>query len=198
MASTVLARHVHHIDPIKGSRFRGTVIPVVDLAAAEKEIAGFWDREPDATHHCWALRLRDGTVYAQDDGEPSGTAGRPILARLEGQDLVDVLLVVSRWYGGTNLGTGGLVRAYGACATATLEGAEIAEWILEARVVVTHGYGDTGVVDGAFNAADVTPEQTDYGTEVRHVVRLPAADAPALVHAITEATSGRARVEVDP
>ncbi|MEO8001955.1 MAG: YigZ family protein, partial [Arenimonas sp.] len=102
-------------------RFLAAAFPISDIGQAMSflEIA---KRRP-ATHHCWAYKL--GTNYRfSDDGEPSGTAGRPILSAIDGQQLDAVMLIVTRWYGGINLGTGGLVRAYGGAATECLRLAE--------------------------------------------------------------------------
>ncbi len=81
----------------------------------------------DATHHCWAFRLRDGRQRSSDAGEPSGTAGKPILSAIEGADLADVAVVVVRWFGGVKLGTGGLSRAYRDTAAQTLAAAQTVE-----------------------------------------------------------------------
>lgn len=190
MPKTVLQAHEHWIDPIKGSRFRGRVVPIADEAAGKAHLDAMRLAEPDATHHCWALRLQDGTVRSSDDGEPSGSAGKPIQARLEGQDWVGVLLVVSRWYGGTKLGVGGLIRAYGAAATAVLAEAAAVDWIPTATLRFVHAYGDAGVVDSLLAGLDVTSQ---WGVEVEREVTLPTADADALMAEIIERTAGRAR-----
>lgn len=96
---------------IKKSRFIACVQPVADRAAAQAVVAELWGRHPDAAHVCWAL-LAGGQSAAVDDGEPSGTAGRPMLEVLRHQDLEGVLATVVRYFGGVKLGAGGLVRAY--------------------------------------------------------------------------------------
>lgn len=96
---------------IKKSRFIACVQPVADRAAAQAVVAELWRRHPDAAHVCWAL-LAGGQSAAVDDGEPSGTAGRPMLEVLRHQDLEGVLATVVRYFGGVKLGAGGLVRAY--------------------------------------------------------------------------------------
>ena len=126
---TVSAPNEHEIDKIKGSRFLGFVCPVQDEEQALQHVEALRKRFYDARHWCWAYRLgrgRDVFRY-QDDGEPSGTAGRPILQEIDGRELTDVLVVVVRYFGGTKLGTGGLARAYGDAARATLGSAEIQE-----------------------------------------------------------------------
>jgi uncharacterized YigZ family protein len=106
-----LAEPVHSELIIKKSRFIGCVQPMTSRAAAQAIVAELWALHPGATHVCWAL-LAGGQSAAVDDGEPSGTAGRPMLEVLRHQDLEGVLATVVRYYGGINLGAGGLVRAY--------------------------------------------------------------------------------------
>ena len=106
-----LAAAAHSELTIKKSRFIGCVQPVADRATAQKVVAGLWAEHPTATHVCWAL-MAGGHSAAVDDGEPSGTAGRPMLDVLRHHDLEGVLATVVRYYGGVNLGAGGLVRAY--------------------------------------------------------------------------------------
>ena len=108
---------------IKGSRFIAEAMPVARVEAAEKEIAAVCKREFNATHHCTAYRIGpNGDVFRyNDDGEPSGTAGIPILRQIDGRSLTDTLVVVTRYFGGTKLGTGGLIRAYGDAARQVLE-----------------------------------------------------------------------------
>src|SRR5690242_3881932 len=97
----------------RGSRFLARAVPVGDRAEAEAFTAAEAQAHRDATHVVPAFRLHDGTAFSSDAGEPAGSAGAPMLAALEGAGLQDVAAVVVRWYGGTKLGVGGLVRAYG-------------------------------------------------------------------------------------
>ncbi|MEY2893092.1 MAG: hypothetical protein RJA98_3000 [Pseudomonadota bacterium] len=106
-----LAAPVHSELVIKKSRFIGCVQPVADRAQAVQIVDALWAEHPGATHVCWAL-MAGGQSAAVDDGEPSGTAGRPMLEVLRHQDLEGVLATVVRYYGGVQLGAGGLVRAY--------------------------------------------------------------------------------------
>ena len=121
--SLTLANPVHSELLIKKSRFIGCVQPVQGRAAAQAIVADLWARHPGATHVCWAL-LAGGQSAAVDDGEPSGTAGRPMLEVLRHQDLEGVLATVVRYYGGIQLGAGGLVRAYTDAVAQALRGAE--------------------------------------------------------------------------
>ena len=97
---------------IERSEFLGIVFPVAAEEQFFEELQRIEKRHFDATHHCWAFRLWGGRTRSSDAGEPSGTAGKPILSAIEGADLHDCGVVVVRWYGGVKLGTGGLSRAY--------------------------------------------------------------------------------------
>src|SRR5690606_37931491 len=112
---------------IKKSRFIAVAAPVCSLEQAQDFLLS--QHDASATHQCWAWKI-NGQSRINDDGEPSGTAGRPILAVIEGQQLDNILVLVSRWYGGVKLGTGGLVRAYGGTAQLCLQQAIKIEQIL--------------------------------------------------------------------
>lgn len=138
----------------KGSRFLAGIAPAPDEAAARAFLDRLREEHRDATHHCYAWRVgrRDGgpgallTERSSDDGEPAGTAGAPILEVLRGRDLEDVAAVVVRWYGGTNLGKGGLVRAYGGAARAAAEALAVVRRVPVLRVELTVGYDLLGAV----------------------------------------------------
>lgn len=117
MSRQTLAAPARHVLEVKKSRFLALAYPV---DSAEQALAWLRDvSDHDATHNCWAYRI--GQAYRfSDDGEPGGTAGRPILSAIEGQGLDGVMVIVTRWYGGINLGAGGLVRAYGGAAAECL------------------------------------------------------------------------------
>ena len=178
------------IPPIKGSRFTATVAPATDEEAALAVVASVRDADPDASHHCWAFRLAGGRARSSDDGEPGGTAGPPILRRIEGADLHDAVVVVTRWFGGTKLGTGGLVRAYGTAAAAGLEAVAVHERPVLARLALTHPYALTGPVEGVLHAHEATVLDSTFGADVDLVVAVPVASAEAFTDAVVEATAG--------
>src|SRR4029077_12482483 len=109
----------------RGSRFLAVAVPVADRAGAEAFFAAEGRTHRNPTHVVPAFRLRDGVSFSSDAGEPAGSAGAPVLAVLAGADLHDVAAVVVRWYGGTNLGVGGLVRAYGGALARALDDAVV-------------------------------------------------------------------------
>lgn len=112
-----LAHQVTHQIEVKKSRFLAVAAAAADPQQAQAVLARVAD--PQATHNCWAWRI--GQAYrVSDDGEPGGTAGRPILAAIDGQGFDQVMVVVTRWFGGVKLGAGGLVRAYGGAAAECL------------------------------------------------------------------------------
>ena len=117
---------------IERSEFLGVAFPVADEQEFEEALQRIRRQHYDATHHCWAFRLGHDTERSSDDGEPSGTAGAPILASLRHVDLLHAAVVVVRWYGGIKLGTGGLSRAYRGSALSALEAAA-KKWVYEYR-----------------------------------------------------------------
>jgi uncharacterized YigZ family protein len=194
-----LARHLEHEpEKTKGSRHVANVFPVTDVAEIQAALASVRARMPDANHHAFAWRLGRGDhdFRYSDDGEPSGSAGRPILQQLDGQELTDALAVVSRYFGGTKLGTGGLVRAYGGAVKDALAAAEILEVVPQAQFVVVHAYDDSGALASVWNQFGVSPSGSDYGADVTVSLSIPQARAEELARAIRDATAARAKVDI--
>lgn len=180
---------------VSGSRFIADASPVADEATARAFIARVAEEFPDATHHCWAWRLEDGRTRAYDAGEPAGTAGEPILRRLVGADLHGVVIVVSRWFGGTKLGTGGLVRAYGESAATALSASTIIETRVCRPIAITFAYDWSGPIQGVLTAYALQPSSAEYGEDVRLVVQVPVETADAFIHDLRERTAGRVLVD---
>lgn len=190
---TLARRHVFEIDKIKGSRFLATAEPVSDRDAAEAFLDEMRGAYCDATHNCWAYRLaaEPDALRFSDDGEPSGTAGRPILREIAGRDLLDVAVVVTRYYGGTKLGTGGLVRAYGAAAAAVLDDAPVLERPVVATLRLTFAYSFTGPVQSVLAARGLEPTRSDYGADVALELAVPVEAVGAVRRELVDATNGR-------
>jgi uncharacterized YigZ family protein len=131
-----LAEPAEHEQKIERSNFLGLAFPVRDDEEFFAELERVQKRYFDATHHCWAFRLFDGRQRSADAGEPSGTAGKPILSAIEGAALYDLGVVVVRWYGGVKLGTGGLGRAYRDTAAEALRSAKTLDRYVYERVRV--------------------------------------------------------------
>lgn len=196
---TITTPSEYEPDKTKGSRHIATIVPVQNLAQVTTAIETVRLRMPDANHHAWAYRLgrgRDEFRYS-DDGEPSGSAGRPILQQIDGHDVTDVLVVVSRYFGGTKLGVGGLVRAYGGAAAAALDHADIRTVVPQATVRIAHAYEDSGAVAAVLNAFDLTPRQSQYAANVELELQVPDAQADEFTSALRDATAGRATIDVD-
>jgi len=198
MSWTVHTESQHETPPVKGSRFLATVAPAGSPEEARAVVSRIAETHPRANHHCWAFLLSDGTARSSDDGEPSGSAGRPILARIEGREATDIVVVVTRWFGGTKLGVGGLVRAYGGCAGVALDAAEPVPVDVRVEVVIRYGYSDTGAVDSVLSEYAAKDGATDYGAEVLRTVLVEPERVDALRLRLSENTSGRARVESTP
>lgn len=157
----------------RGSRFRALLEPVADEAAATAILEETRKRHHGATHHCWAWRLgATGRERSADDGEPAGTAGKPILRVLRGAALSDVLVVVVRWFGGTKLGKGGLARAYSGACAAVLESAEVVRRVETARLRVTLPYERLGAVKRLSEAPGRRLESESYGEAVEVVIEV--------------------------
>lgn len=191
MTLTLAGRATAVLD-VKHSRFVAHASPVEQPDAAMAFLADVSD--PDATHNCWAYRLGD-QYRSSDDGEPSGTAGRPILAAIDGQGVDGVMVVVTRWYGGVKLGAGGLVRAYGGCAAECLRAADKVVRVAEREFDVAFGFGDTGAVHAALAGAGALRlgERFD-GDGVRLRIRVALNRAAALKAQLRDATRDRARL----
>ncbi|MHB8912480.1 MAG: IMPACT family protein [Lysobacter sp.] len=187
-----VAAHATHLLEVKHSRFLAHAVSVDTPEAALAFVAEVGD--PAATHNCWAYRI--GASYrSSDDGEPAGTAGRPILAAIDGQGYDHVVAMVTRWYGGINLGAGGLVRAYGGCVAECLRAAPRRALVELVECTVTYTFADTGAVHTTVAAhdADKLDEQFDAdGARLR--LRLPAGRLEALRIQLRDATRDRASV----
>lgn len=176
---------------IRKSRFIAFAIPVEDRDAAMRELQRLRDAHPTATHVCWAL-LAGGQSGMSDDGEPSGTAGRPILEVLRHHDLDGVLGAVVRYYGGVKLGAGGLVRDYTDEIASTLIDAERVERIRLTRLAIEIGYPDEARVRRWIEQAGYELADSAYGMTVRLVVRLPVTAEDQARVELFDLTQGRA------
>ncbi|MAY79952.1 MAG: thymidylate synthase [Deltaproteobacteria bacterium] len=181
------------VDPIKRSRFFADAAPVQSEQEALAFIATVRDRFPDAGHHCFAWRLQSGDLgfRTSDDGEPGGTGGPPILAHIDGAKLRGVVIVVTRYFGGTKLGKGGLIRAYGGTAGTAIEQAEIIEVIETQPVVIEYTYSDQGLVEGVLRGLGLQSGNAVFGANVTHTVAVPTEQVDTLWEQLKDTTSGR-------
>ena len=190
MTDTLAAPVAHELE-VKHSRFIVHAAPVDTPEAALAWLAQVGDAA--ATHNCWAYRI--GAQYRfSDDGEPAGTAGRPILAAIDGQGFDQVVAVVTRWYGGIKLGAGGLVRAYGGSVAECLRLAPRQPLIAWRELAVAYPFDATGPVHAAlaqFGAEKCGEEFLPDGAVAR--LRLPADRVDALKIQLRDATRDRVR-----
>ncbi len=195
--SDTLATAATHVLEVKHSRFIAHAAPVASPEAALAFLARVSD--PDATHNCWAYRIGAG-YRSSDDGEPAGTAGRPILAAIEGQGYDQVAVVVTRWYGGIKLGAGGLVRAYGGAAAECLRRGQRLALVRMRELSLACVFDDLGSVHAALPAHGAEKLQEDFnetGAALR--LSLPAGQVDALKTHLRDATRNRVRfAESDP
>jgi uncharacterized YigZ family protein len=188
---------------IRGSEFLGHAAPAPDVDRAEAFVASVEAEYDDATHNVPAYRVRAGDAtagggllreYSSDDGEPSGSAGKPTLNVLQGRDVENAVVVVTRYYGGTNLGVGGLVSAYSRAATAAVEDAAVVDEEPHEPVSIDVAYDDSGTVRGILESSGCEFDAS-YEDRVTFEARVPIADAEALRDRLLSATSGRADVK---
>ena len=183
---------VHHELVIKKSRFIACVQPMADRAQAQAVVAGLRETHPGAAHVCWAL-LAGGQSAAVDDGEPSGTAGRPMLDVLRHQDLEGVLATVVRYFGGVKLGAGGLVRAYTDSVAQALLKAEKVQIVRMRALRCVVPYAMEGMVRRELDAAGATLGDVAHGDEVAFEFAIGEGAAEAIVARLSEAGHGRLR-----
>jgi len=189
MPQTILAP-VHHELLIKKSRFIACVQPMADRAGAQQVVAALRAQHPGAAHVCWSL-LAGGQSAAVDDGEPSGTAGRPMLDVLRHQDLEGVLATVVRYFGGVKLGAGGLVRAYTDSVAQALLQAEKIAIIRKTVLRCSAPYPLEGLVRREIDAAGAALLEVAHGNDVVFAFSLPEAEAAAFAARLNEAGHGR-------
>ena len=188
-ALCTLAARCRHQQEIRKSRFVALAAPVdsgEQALAFLREVAA-----PDASHHCWAWRIGQDYRF-HDDGEPGGTAGRPILQAIEGQQMDHVMVVVARWYGGIKLGAGGLARAYGGTAAECLRLAERVPIVTMARLELHVEFATLALLKARLRdlQADVASERFD-ADGVTLQLQLPASRTDELTLLVRDITRGR-------
>lgn len=181
---------------IRGSEFIGHVAPARTVAEGEAFVDAIREEYPDATHNVPAYRIRAEPLreWASDDGEPTNSAGKPALNVLQQEAVENVVAVVTRYYGGTNLGVGGLARAYSRGVKDALDDAGTVERRPHEQFTITAEYDDSGTVRGILESDGVTFEAT-YEADVEFAVRVPVEEASALRDRIRSATSDRISFE---
>ncbi|MFW1956755.1 IMPACT family protein [Acinetobacter guillouiae] len=192
MVYTLVSETIFEED-IKKSRFQAIAAPVEN----EQQVKMFLEKHLDltTTHQCWAWKIGHNVRF-NDDGEPSGTAGCPILATIEGNDLTNAIVLVNRWYGGIKLGTGGLVRAYGGCAGQCLLLAEKIELIEKKKIYFQCQFSEWSIFQYELNTQDIEYKEqyTADGVEVEALLQIHQIDPLKLK--IQDVTRGREQLKL--
>ena len=188
-----LSTPAEYREEIKKSRFIAHAAPVASVEEAQAFIARL--SEPGASHNCWAWKL--GNQYRfSDDGEPGGTAGRPILAAIEGQDCDQVAVLVIRYYGGIQLGTGGLARAYGGSAAKCLQGGQRVELVARSRVSCHPAFAELPVLKARLGEFEALVESEQFDAEgAELVLALPDGRIADLERLLRDISRGRIGVK---
>ena len=181
----------------KKSRFIAHVKEISTEQEALDFLAAIRKKYWDARHHCWAYVTGDDPAVERmsDDGEPAGTAGKPILEVIRGRKLTNVLVVVTRYFGGTLLGTGGLVRAYTSSAAAGLDHSKIITKIRGFKLKITTDYTGLGKIQYILGERGIPVLDSSYTEKVELTALVPEALWPALEEELTDGTNGKAVLE---
>lgn len=187
---------------VKRSRFIATAARAPTPEAAHALVERVREEMPDATHHCWAFVAgppgSTARIGMSDDGEPHGTAGRPMLNALLHGGIGEIAVVCTRYFGGTKLGTGGLARAYAEAVKSVLTTLPTVEKVEREHISVSVGYADVDGLQRLLGEHGVLVEEEGYGAEVRYRLAVPALGRRAFEDALAERTQGRAVVEERP
>lgn len=171
---------------IRKSRFITTLAPVTDAVQVQAFLNDIKQEFPDASHHCWAFLLgrpkSSAHVGMSDDGEPKGTAGRPMLTVLLHAEVGDVMVIVTRYFGGTKLGTGGLQRAYSDCVKQTLSDLETSQRVNYCSIKLQLDYADFDPLQRQLNQLQALIGKADYTDRIALTVQLPEQHLTQLKH----------------
>lgn len=183
---------------VKDSRFIAFLCAAESRQQAETRLAERLRQYPDATHHCYAFRIGfDNQLIAKssDAGEPAGTAGRPILQALERRHLTNLVAVVTRYFGGTKLGTGGLVRAYSSATVAAIASADLAEIFPKQKLRLRYAYAQTAAIQKILRLLQAESLRQDYGAAIVQVVEIRAARMDETQRLLRDACAGKIVIE---
>lgn len=191
--SFTLPTETYFEEDIKKSRFQSIAAPVENEQAVKDFLARHLD--VSTTHQCWAWKIGHNVRF-NDDGEPSGTAGRPILATIEGNDLTNVIVLVNRWYGGIKLGTGGLVRAYGGCAGQCLVLAEKIELIAKQLITFKCLFNEWAIFQYELKQQQIEYTESYEADGVRVIAKLQIHEIEPFKIKLQDVTRGREQLKV--
>ncbi len=192
--NTILDYNEFEIDKIKGSRFIGFIYPVKDKDEAEQALLLHQKKYYNVTHNCFAYLIRNNPSDISrfsDDGEPSGSAGRPIFTVLENSTVKNILIVVTRYFGGTKLGVGGLIKAYTLAAKAVLERAKIEQIEIKARIDFSYDYDLTNLVMNIVSQYQAKVIENSYADQARILIELNNSFKNSFIKEIFERSNGK-------
>lgn len=178
---------------VKGSKFLGFAYPVETQEEIEELLTYIRKKHYDATHHCYAWQLGSGkdlTFRYNDDGEPSGTAGKPLYGAIQRLDITNVLIVSVRYYGGTKLGTGGLIKAYGQSASDTLDAARIKTVEIGDKIEFVSNYEQHPIIMRCVNQHHLISFNQDFAENVKVIIEVDENDTDKIVKDVKNATNG--------
>ena len=181
---------------IKGSRFIAFAYPVSSHKTAKELLEDIKIQHPKANHHCFAWRLSDGEERMSDDGEPRGSAGAPILKRLISKNCVQTMVVVVRYFGGTKLGIGGLIRAYGGVAQEVIEQSTFTPFEERVLVSFSYAYPDSNIVSQVLSRIENVIKDQQFTDIVTVQVSIKKQDCESLVKRLYSESSGRIQATV--
>jgi uncharacterized YigZ family protein len=192
---------IHRVEvTVRRSRFITTLAHAPDATAARAFVDRMRDEYPDATHNCWAfLAGPPGSttrIGMSDDGEPHGTAGKPMLTMLLHGGVGEVVAVCTRYYGGVKLGTGGLGRAYSGGVRLALESLPTEVRVERATVEISVGYGDVDGLQRLVDELEIVVQEEEYGASVRYVCAVPEAFLDKLSRGVADLTRGTGSVRI--
>lgn len=180
------------------SKFFGEAYHVETVAEAEERLSEIDKKYRDARHHCYAYVIGkdESAVKYSDNGEPQGTAGMPILEYIRAQGLTDVLVVVTRYFGGILLGTGGLSRAYREAGKTAVEAAGIMEYEEASEILLETDYSTIGKVEFLFRSENLPAMEISYGAEIKATLHIPVSDTERIMKKIKDISQGKAKMEL--
>ena len=180
---------------VSKSRFIGRCFPVSSEEEALARLDEIRKLHHDATHNCWAYNLRGGIMRFSDDGEPGGTAGMPIMDTLIRSETLDAIIIVTRYFGGILLGSGGLVRAYSKSASDALSSAGVLQMLPCSEIEFFVDYSRYGGIEG-FVRSNSTVKNTEFLDNIRFNCLVPFDDAEGFIAEIIERTDGRSSPKI--
>ncbi|MEO3870942.1 YigZ family protein [Nonomuraea sp. B12E4] len=191
-----LTSSIEHETEARRSRFICALAPARTVEEAQAFIGERRRLHPAASHNCTAYVIGERVQKGDDDGEPGGTAGTPMVQALVGRGFSDVVAVVTRYFGGTLLGAGGLVRAYGSAVTETLDRADPVRMVPARLVAVAVAHDQAGRVENDLRASRYAVRDVTYASDVAFQVAVAGDEVPAFTDWLATLTAGRARVTV--